>query len=171
MADAFRAPASSASRPVATSGFDIVRSHDMPPALSSHPSQAANAVPASSLSASVEDLVELGVHGVDVGLVTDRVLQRCDERQVGVGRVVGAAPLATVAGQSGADRLDQAAVRVGGDQGDPRKQDHAVAASRHNPTRTSTRNAAPLPWMQLATREAVHGSPRAIGSAPTKLRV
>ena len=69
------------------------------------------------------DSVELGVHGLGVGLVIDRVQHRLHPAPLGlrgrrhqVRRVVGAAALPGRAGQRGADRLDQAAVRVGGDQ-------------------------------------------------------
>ena len=75
------------------------------------------------LGEGVDEPVELGVHGVGVGLVVDRVqqcLDPCPGRFRGRGHqvrgVVGAAPLPGRAGQGGADRLDQAAVRVGGDQ-------------------------------------------------------
>ena len=78
----------------------------------------------------VEDAVELGVHGARVGLVVDRVQHRFHPAPLGfrgrghqVRGVVGAAALPAGAGQRGADRGDQAAVGVAGDQA------HAVQAA------------------------------------------
>src|SRR5271155_2466199 len=70
----------------------------------------------------VDEPVVLGVHRGGIGPVIDRVQQRLDPRPGRfrrrghqLRRVVGAAPLPRRSGQGGADRLDQAAVRVGGD--------------------------------------------------------
>jgi hypothetical protein len=71
----------------------------------------------------VQHAVELGVHRAGVGLVIDRVQQRPDPRPARLGAdrhqvrgVVGATALPGRAGQRGADRVDQPAVRIGGDQ-------------------------------------------------------
>ena len=71
----------------------------------------------------VDEPVVLGVHGGGVGLVIDRVQQGLDPRPGRLrGRghqvrgVVGPASLPAGAGQGRADGLDQAAVRVGGDE-------------------------------------------------------
>jgi hypothetical protein len=74
----------------------------------------------------IQDAVELRVHGVGVRLVVDRVQQRPHPRpgrlwgrRHQVGRIVGATSLPGGAGQGGADGVDQAAVGISGDQGDP----------------------------------------------------
>jgi hypothetical protein len=74
----------------------------------------------------VDDAVELGVHRLGVGLVIDAVQQRLDpaplrlrRRGHEVGRVVSTAPLPAGSGQRGADGIDQATVRVTGDQPHP----------------------------------------------------
>ena len=83
-----------------------------------------SATAGSLLGQGVEDPVELGVHGVGVGLVVDRVQHRLDpgpscssgSTRHQVRGVVGAAALPGRAGQVRRDRLDQAGVGVGGDQ-------------------------------------------------------
>ena len=74
----------------------------------------------------VLDAVELGVHRAGVGLVIDGVQQCPHPRPAGlgagghqVGGVVGPAALPGRTGQGRADRVDQPAVGVGGDQRDP----------------------------------------------------
>ena len=76
----------------------------------------------------VDDAVELGVHGLSIGLVVDRVQQRLDPRPVGlrgrghqVGRVVGPAALPTGARARGRDRSYEPGVGVRGDELDPRE--------------------------------------------------
>jgi hypothetical protein len=71
------------------------------------------------LGQGVDDPVELGVHGLGVGLVVDRVQQRLDPRPAALrGRghqvrgVVRAAALPGGAGDRRPDRVDQAGVRV-----------------------------------------------------------
>ena len=71
-----------------------------------------------------QPLVVLGVHRGCVDLVQDAVQHRLDPGPGALGahaheveRVVGAAPLPGRAGQVHPDRLDEASVRIGGDQG------------------------------------------------------
>jgi hypothetical protein len=93
----------------------------------------------------LEDSVELGLHGIGVGLVIDRVQQRfhpapgvlrCGRHQVG--RVMGAAALPRGAGERGADRLDQAAVRVGGHQPDAGEAAGGQVAEERQPAGASS---------------------------------
>ena len=88
----------------------------------------------------VEDAVELGMQGVGVGLVIDRVQQRshpgvlrCGRHEVG--GVMGAASLPSGAGESGADRLDQAAMRIGGHQSDGGEAAGGQVAEEPQPAR------------------------------------
>jgi hypothetical protein len=96
---------------------------------------------AESLSASVDDAVELGVHGLGVGLVVDRVQHRLDPppaRLRGhaheVGGVAGATPMPAGAGNRGADRVDPSGLRVGGDQLDPGQAAGGQRADEGQPT-------------------------------------
>src|SRR4029450_13622960 len=75
----------------------------------------------------VEEPVVLGVHRGGVDLVEHRVQHRLDPapgvlatHSQQVHGVVGATPLPAGAGQVRPDRADQAGVRVGGDQCNPR---------------------------------------------------